>query len=101
MPPVMSRDVENARPVKELKAFEKVELDIRQQSRVTVSLGFRDFSIWAEGDWIVPSGEYRITVGSSLSDQRLRASVFVKHSKISEERFTTEKKERAVSVQWV
>lgn len=84
------------RPVRELRAFRKVELAPGQSTDVELSLGFRSFARWiprvpglarvseqlrtvhgpgvppptgpAEGHWHVDPGSYRICIGRSVTD---------------------------------
>lgn len=52
------------RPVRELKGFEKVELQPRESKRIEFKLDDRSFAIWDKG-WKIPKGTYRIAIGSS------------------------------------
>ncbi len=69
------------RPVKELKGFACVnELEPGERRRVTVELpadAFRYFHP-ARGGWIAEPGEFRIEVGASSADIRLRGTVAVR-----------------------
>jgi beta-glucosidase len=73
------RDVEAsvARPVRELKAFAKVDLDPGESTVVGFSLTARDFSYWSTkvGDWALEGGEFELAVGASSRDLRLTAAV--------------------------
>jgi beta-glucosidase len=64
-------------PPRQLKGFEKVELDPGAAKRVTVSLGKRAFSYWDEGKkaWRVGRGCYTIAVGGSSRSLPLKAAV--------------------------
>ncbi|MEK3834119.1 MULTISPECIES: glycoside hydrolase family 3 C-terminal domain-containing protein [unclassified Paenibacillus] len=55
------------RPVRELKGFEKIELNPREMKTVTFTLGKRDFAYWnmAAQDWAVETGEYTVQIGYS------------------------------------
>ena len=57
-------------PVKELKAFQKVELPAGEEKTVEMVLDKYAFSHWDEtsGQWHVDSGEYKISVGFSEED---------------------------------
>ncbi|HEY2273664.1 MAG TPA: glycoside hydrolase family 3 C-terminal domain-containing protein [Jatrophihabitantaceae bacterium] len=72
-------DVESSvsRPVRELKAFVKVDLAPGQSHPVTCTLSPRDFSYWStrRGGWHLEAGEFEIAVGSSSRDLRLRSTV--------------------------
>jgi len=73
------RDVKStlARPEKELKAFEKVELKPRQTKTVTFTLDREAFWYFdaVKNAWSVESGEFEILVGASSRDIRLTGSV--------------------------
>lgn len=74
-------DVESTviRPVKELKGFDKVELQPGETRTVTFTLGKRAFAYWNTQihDWHVESGEFRILVGKSSRDIQLEEAVTV------------------------
>lgn len=61
-------------PPKQLKGFDKVFLRPGKSARVTLTLTPRSFSIWdsASQAWHVTPGLYRILVGASSRDIRLR-----------------------------
>lgn len=67
------------RPVKELKAFAKVQLNPKESKVVTMTLDKRSFAFWNTeiGDWYAPTGEYLISAGASCTDIRLTAKVNV------------------------
>ena len=67
------------RPVKELKAFTKVQLNPKESKVVTMTLDKRSFAFWNTeiGDWYAPTGEYLISAGASCTDIRLTAKVNV------------------------
>ena len=74
-------DVESSvpRPVKELKAFAKVELDPGETATVRLELWERDFSFWDEGShtWRLEAGEFDLYVGASSMaiDHRARLAI--------------------------
>ena len=78
-------DVESTviRPVKELKGFDKVELQPGETRTVSFTLDKRAFAFWNTQihDWYVESGEFRILVGKSSRDIQLEASVTVEASR--------------------
>ena len=61
------------RPLKELKGFKKVFLKAGESKTVTLTLGKRDLSFWDETikNWQAESGDFKIFLGSSLTDIRL------------------------------
>ncbi len=71
------------RPVRELKGFEKVELEAGESKTVRFTLNKRSFAYWHEGisDWHCTSGEYEITVADNSRDQGLSASLKIKSTK--------------------
>ena len=68
-----------ARPQKELKGFEKVELKPGETKTVTVTLDARAFSVWDVDlhDWYIPGGTYQVLAAASSRDVRLCAKVEV------------------------
>jgi beta-glucosidase len=80
------------RPVRELKAFRKVELEPGEVETVQFSLGWRDFAFYdaQAGQWVMDPGEYEIALGSSSADTRVSArehleSTHVSHPAVSED----------------
>ena len=67
------------RPVKELKAFEKVHLEPGTSTMVSFTLEKRAFAYWHEalGDWYVEGGRYDLHIGTSSADIACSASVEV------------------------
>lgn len=72
------------RPVRELRGFEKVELQPAQVAEVAFDLTGRDFSYWdsaapgaggRSGAWRCEGGEFVIEVGASSRDIRLRGTL--------------------------
>lgn len=63
------------RPVKELKGFEKVELEAGEEKTVSVTLGKRAFAFYNVDaqDWQVEAGEFTVMVGAGSRDIRLSA----------------------------
>ena len=61
------------RPVKELKAFQKIHLPAGQSRDVVLTLNERAFSYYDvdSASWIIEPGRYRISVGSSSRDLQL------------------------------
>ena len=75
------RDVESAvrRPVRELRAFEKIALQPGEIKTVTFTLDKRAFACWEPKchDFFVESGEYVIEIGESCRDIRITQPVQV------------------------
>lgn len=65
------------RPIRELKAFEKLMINPGEMVDVTLSLSAIDFSYYSEeaGRFVVDHGEYIIEVGASVSDIRMDGRV--------------------------
>jgi beta-glucosidase len=65
------------RPIKELKGFEKVELEAGQSETVLLKLDKKDFSFWnpETRDWFAEKGKFIIHVGSSSRDIRLKKEI--------------------------
>lgn len=68
------------RPVRELKGFEKVELQPGESKDVSFTLCKRAFAYWNTklSDWHVESGEFTIEIGQSSRDIEVSADVTVK-----------------------
>jgi beta-glucosidase len=71
------------RPVKELKAFTKVELKPGESKEVKFSLGYRDFAFYNPSvkDWVVETGDFEILIGASSQDIRLMEKVHITATK--------------------
>lgn len=67
------------RPVRELKAFKKIELQPGESKEVSFTLCKRAFATWRSEihDWFVESGEFSIEVGDSSACLPLKATVTV------------------------
>jgi beta-glucosidase len=78
---VYVRDLESSvdRPVRELRAFAKVEVAAGQSTSVEFTLRGRDLAFWstARGGWTVEAGDFEVSVGASSRDLRLTATVTV------------------------
>lgn len=70
-------DTTARRPAAELCAFARTELDPGASAAVTMSVGPRELSYWdaRHARWSLPAGDYRVLVGASSRDIRLRARV--------------------------
>ena len=66
-----------ARPVRELKAFAKVDLDPSETTVVDLPLTARDLSYWSTtlNDWALEGGEFELAVGASSRDLRLTTTI--------------------------
>ena len=70
------------RPLKELRAFEKVFLQPGEGAMVTFLLASRDFALYQDG-WKIPTGTYAVMVGSGSADIRLIQQVVVEEEKLA------------------
>ena len=60
------------RPAKELKGFEKLNLQPKETKTATFYLTKRDLSFWSEkkNDWVAKPGQFKLMVGASVADIR-------------------------------
>ena len=67
------------RPIRELKGFEKVELQPGESKDVSFQLDKRSFAYWNDelGDWHVETGEFTIDIGQSSRQIDISATVKV------------------------
>ena len=72
-----------SRPLKELRAFDKICLAPGETKEVTFKLTDMDFAYFnlCEHDWHVESGNYEILVGTSSADILLRDTVHISYDK--------------------
>ncbi len=64
------------RPARELKGFERVELEPGESKTVEFVLDDRSFAIWCNG-WKIPGGSYLVQIGASSRDIRLEQAVAI------------------------
>ena len=80
-------DIESAfaRPKKELKAFEKIELKSKQKKTVTFTLDREAFWYFddAKNSWNTETGEFEILVGASSRDIRLSEKIMLVSKHVS------------------
>lgn len=85
------RDIESsiARPDKELREFEKIELQPGESKTIHFNLDKRDFSFFDidSGDWFSETGEFEILIGKSSRDIVRKQSVYFKSSTICKHKF--------------
>lgn len=70
------------RPVRELKGFERVELEPGESKTVEFALDDRSFAIWSEG-WKIPGGAYTVQICASSRDIRLEETVEISGEEIA------------------
>ncbi|KAL2869121.1 beta-glucosidase [Aspergillus lucknowensis] len=63
-------------PPKQLRGFQKLNLEPGESAQAEFDLARRDISYWDADsqEWVVPSGEFQVYVGSSSRDIRLTGS---------------------------
>ena len=68
-----------ARPIKELRAFDKIELKAGEEKNVSFTLTDKDFAYYnvCLHDRHVESGAYRVMIGASCTDIRLSSTLSV------------------------
>ncbi|WP_078549545.1 glycoside hydrolase family 3 C-terminal domain-containing protein [Litchfieldia alkalitelluris] len=80
------RDVQSEviRPEKELKGFEKVELQPGEEKTVTITLDKRAFAYYNVDikDWHVETGDFEILIGKSSKDIVLKETIIVQSTKL-------------------
>ncbi|WP_046174273.1 glycoside hydrolase family 3 C-terminal domain-containing protein [Domibacillus indicus] len=76
---VRDRESTVIRPEKELKGFEKVNLEPGEEATVTFTLGKRAFAYYNTdlADWHVETGDFSLLIGSSSADILLEETVHV------------------------
>ena len=63
-------------PLKELKGFERITLDVNETKTVEFTLGFDSFKLLNKDfEWVVENGEFEILVGASSNDIRLSETI--------------------------
>lgn len=74
------------RPVKELRAFEKVFLKAGEEKEISVRLSKMAFAFWNINinDWSVETGEFDILVGASSRDIKLSETIIVESTDMAE-----------------
>lgn len=64
-------------PIRQLRGFQKVVLEVGKSAVVTFGLRRKDLSFWetASGRWVLPTGTFRIWVGASSRDLGLEGTL--------------------------
>ena len=79
---VYVEDVESSvpRPIKELKAFKKVELHNGETVMIQVELNKQAFAFWnpKTNNWCVEKGKFRIHIGAATNDIRLSKEIVIR-----------------------
>lgn len=78
------------RPIKELKGFEKISLEVGEEKTVSFELNKRSFAFYDDrlNDWTVKSGKFEILVGKSSAEILLKETVEVQSTKEYKKPFT-------------
>lgn len=75
------RDIKSSvpRPVKELKGFEKINLNPGETQKVTFTIDAQALSFFDAGkhEWVAEPGEFELIVGSSSADIKTKASFWL------------------------
>lgn len=80
------------RPLRELKAFTKIELDPGETKTVKFTLSDRAFSFWSveSNDWFLESDEYQIQFGKSVEDIIIQDTIMIKANKKAKTVYTVD-----------
>lgn len=83
-------ETETARPVKELRAFDKIELALGEKKTVSFELDARAFAYWNTDihGWYVESGAYEIQVGKNAEEVLLHTTIQVEGTRKIKKVFT-------------
>lgn len=81
---VSAKDSKVIRPVRELRGFEKVELQPGETKTVSFELDSRAFAYWNKdiSDWYVETGAYEIQIGKNAQEILLSVEVEVESEKM-------------------
>lgn len=77
---IADKEASVARPIKELKGFEKVALEPGESTVVSFDISPEALAFYDDrdkGEWRVESGEFEVLIGSASNDIRLAASFVV------------------------
>lgn len=76
---VRDREASLPRPFQELKAFNKIALEIGETKTVKIQLDRNAFKFWddreRQGSWLAEAGDFGVAVGASSTDIRLETNV--------------------------
>ena len=80
---VEAPQTELVRPVRELRGFEKIFLEVGEEKTVTFSLDERAFAYWNTGihDWHTEEGIYKIMIGENADKMCLSEEITVHSTK--------------------
>ncbi len=87
---VSPEENEIARPLRELKGFEKIALQPGEEKTVAFELKKRAFAYWKEDiyDWYVSDGEYQIQIGKNAEEIILSENVTVHSTTVLPKRYS-------------
>ncbi len=74
---ITAEDSQVRRPVKELKGFDKIDLNPGQSKEISFEISASDLAYYEPEitGWLIEPGNYQVLVGSSSSDIRLNAEI--------------------------
>jgi beta-glucosidase len=77
---VSEKECSVPRPVKELKGFSRISLNVGETKTISLKLKERDFAFWdvISKNWKVEPGDFDILVGSSSRDIKLTQTITIK-----------------------
>ena len=65
-------------PLKELKGFHRITLDVNETKTVCFTLDFDSFKLLNKNfEWVVENGEFEILVGASSEDIKLSENIII------------------------
>lgn len=66
-----------ATPIRQLRGFQKVAIEVGKSATVKFGLRRKDLSFWesASGKWVLPTGTFKIWLGASSRDLRLEGTL--------------------------
>ncbi len=70
----------NRMPVKELKAFKRVKVGVKEKKKVDFIINTDDLKKWdvIKNQWILYPGDYTVMVGSNSADEKLTSTLNIK-----------------------
>jgi beta-glucosidase len=67
-----------ARPIKELRGFQRVSLAAGESKTATFTLDARQLAYYGDGGFVIEPGTVQIMIGSSSADVRLTVTFRIK-----------------------
>jgi beta-glucosidase len=71
----------NRMPVKELKAFKRVKVGVKEKKKIDFIINTDDLKKWdvIKNQWILYPGDYTVMVGSNSADEKLAVTLNIKN----------------------